>query len=353
MNPRRVGVLLVKDLLQSPKNFIFVWAVVAPVAISLIVTLVFGTLFSEKPKLGITDEGSSALTAQFTELTSLVVKEYGNVSDVMDAAGRGAVDMGIVLPEGFDADIARGEAAEITAFVWGESLAKNRTILTITVADEVRALAGQAATVDIEVIALGDASSIPWDERLLPIVVLMAVFVGGLFLPASGVIDEKVKKTFQALVITPASVADIFIAKGLVGIFLSLFMGVAVLVINQAFGTEPALLVVVLALGAVMAGAIGLTFGALLKDFTTLFAIWKLGGILLFGPAIVYMFPQIPEWVGRVFPTYYIIQPIIEISQRGGAWSDIAFNVLILIGLDALLIGVVVLMLKRVKQYAV
>ena len=131
------------------------------------------------------------------------------------------------------------------------------------------------------------------------------------------------------------------------GVILSLFMGIFILILNQAFGTQPLLLVLVLFLGAIMAVELGLLAGALIKDITTLFAIWKFGGILLFGPAIVYMFPQIPEWVGRIFPTYYVIQPIVVLSQQGGGWSDIASGVFILIGLDLVLVGAVVLLVKK------
>ncbi len=101
-----------------------------------------------------------------------------------------------------------------------------------------------------------------------------------------------------------------------------------------------------------MAGEIGLIGGALIKDVTTLFAVWKTGGILLFGPAIIYMFPQIPQWIGRIFPTYYLLQPIVDISQRGGNWPDIAVNVFVLIGLNLILIGVLMYTLKKTRQYA-
>ena len=117
------------------------------------------------------------------------------------------------------------------------------------------------------------------------------------------------------------------------------------------FGGEPLLLVGVLALGAVMAVELGLLCGALIKDITTLFALWKFAGILLFGPAIVYMFPQIPEWVGRIFPTYYVIQPIVEISQRGGGWPEIAGNVFALVGLDLVLAVIVVLATRKRMKY--
>ncbi len=281
------------------------------------------------------------------DLASVVTREYGTVTEITQAVRSGAVDVGIVLPEDFDSSVAQGRQTEITAYIWGESLAKNRTILRVTIANLARELTGQEASVEIESITLGDEVSIPWNDRLLPFIVLMAVFLGGLFLPAASVINEKEKKTLEALVVTPTTIGDVFVSKGLLGICLSLFMGVVILALNQAFGAEPALLLLVLALGAIMAAEIGLLLGALIKDITTLFATWKLGGILLFGPALVYMFPQIPEWIGRVFPTYYLIQPIIEISQQGGGWPDIATSVFILVGLDLLLVGVVMLALKR------
>ena len=353
MSLRRVGILLGKEFWQGPKNFIFVWALVMPIVISLVVSLIFGTLFTEKPKLGVVDEGSSQLVAMTEELTSVITKEYDSVSEIKQAVESGAVDIGMVIPADFDSSVMQGEETELTTYIWGESLAKNRTILGATITNLIRELAGQEAPVEIEAITLGDEVSIPWNDRLLPLIVLMAVFLGGLFLPATSVIDEKEKKTLEALVITPTTIGDVFVAKGLMGIILSLFMGIVILILNQAFGTEPALLILVLALGAIMAAELGLLCGAIIKDITTLFAIWKVGGILLFGPAIIYMFPQIPQWLGRLFPTYYLLQPIIEISQGGGGWSDIATNVFILVGLDLILVGVVVLTLKRTRQFAV
>jgi len=179
------------------------------------------------------------------------------------------------------------------------------------------------------------------------------VFLGGLFLPAISVVNEKEKRTLEALVITPTTIGDVFAAKGLLGIILSLVMGVVILVLNQAFGAEPALSMLVLVLGAIMAAEIGLLLGVLVNKTTSLFAVVKFGGLLLYAPAFVYLFPQIPEWIGRIFPTYYAIQPIVEISLRGGGWPEIAINVFILAGLDLVLIVAIMLALRRTKQYAV
>lgn len=48
MKLRHIVVLLRKDFFQGPKNFLFVWALVGPIAISLVISLVFGTLFTHE-----------------------------------------------------------------------------------------------------------------------------------------------------------------------------------------------------------------------------------------------------------------------------------------------------------------
>lgn len=53
MSPRRVGVLLRKEFLPGSRNFIFVFALVVPIVVSLMVWLRFGTHFSDRPNLGI------------------------------------------------------------------------------------------------------------------------------------------------------------------------------------------------------------------------------------------------------------------------------------------------------------
>ena len=351
MSLKRVGILLGKEFFHGSRSFILIFAIAAPLLMSLVISLAFGTFFSEKPQLGIMDEGDSQLVALSRQLDSVVTKDYETASGMKQAVESGAVDMGIVLLAGFDDAVVQGEAAEITAYVWGESLAKNRTILSITLADLIRELAGQEVPVEIETVALGDEVSVPWSDRLLPFIVLIAVLIGGIFLPATSIITEKQNRTLQAVVVTPTTVVDVFVAKALLGIILSLCMGILMLVINQAFGAQPLLLVLVLVLGSVMAAEIGLVLAAVINDTTSLFAVMKFFGILLYAPVIVYLFPQIPQWIGRIFPTYYIVQPIIDISQRGGGWPEIATNVIILVGLDIVLAGVVMFFSRKAVQH--
>ncbi|HEY32426.1 MAG TPA: ABC transporter permease [Dehalococcoidia bacterium] len=350
MSLRRVGILLGKEFRYGSKSFIFIIAIIMPLVLSLVLTLVFGNLFSEKPRLGVSDEGDSRITNLITESDSMVGREYDSPEKLRKAVEDGALDMGIVLPSDFDSLLEQGQIPEITAYVWGESLAKQRIVLRATIDNMIRDVAGQEVPVEIVTTTLGDDESIPWDDRILPIIVLMAIVFGGIMVPATSLVDEKQKRTLSALAITPASLAEIFLSKGLVGVVISTFMGVLILVLNQAFGAQPLLLVGMLALGAVMASAFGIMLGAFIKDITSLFAINKAIGILYYAPAFVYLFPDIPQWVGRIFPTYYIVQPVVEISQQGGTWSDVAPEAFILIGLILVVIGIIGALARRTAQ---
>ncbi len=350
MSIRRVAILLGKDFKYGSKGFIFIMAIVAPVLISLVLTLVFGTFFSQTAKLGLTDQGDSRLTGLMLALDSVQTRTYASTDDLKRAVEAGAVDMGLTVPQGFDEEVSRGTAIVLPAYVWGESLAKNRGILLATINSAVRQLADQEVPIHIETTTLGDTQSVPWKDRVLPLVLLYAVTMGGIMVPASLLVDEKQKHTLAALVITPTTLGDILIAKGLMGVILALVMSIVIMLMNQAFGVQPGLLMIVLGLGAVLAALFGLVLGLLVKDVNTLFATIKAVGLLLYAPVIVYMFPQIPQWIGKIFPTYYIVQPVVEISQRGGAWSDIVFEVSILAGLIVLMLVLTTVVSRRLKQ---
>jgi len=347
MNLKRTGILLRKEILQGNKGFLFVMVIVAPILISLVVSLVFGTLFNETPRLGILDEGDSQMVAMAAGYPSMITTEYGTDAELRQAVESGAASLGMVLPPGFDRAVAEAAETDITVYIWGEGTMEHFEILDINLINMLYELSGVEAPVNIETISLGGGSGVPWNDRLLPFIVLYSVVLAAVILPAMAVITEKEKKTMTALAATPTTLGEIFTSKGVIGAVLSLFMGIVILVINQAFGMQPWLLVLVLGLGAVMTTIIGLLAGAFLKDITSLLAFAKIGGILLIGPALIYMFPQIPQWIGYIFPTYYIVEPIVDLVQRGGGWSDIALNIFILIGLIVLLSVILSIVLRK------
>jgi ABC-2 type transport system permease protein len=350
MSIRRIRVLVGKELKYRSTSFFLVFAIVGPIMFTLMIKLVFGSLFAEKPKLGIYDQGQSKIVAALQNMESINLKQFASESELKETVNTGARDVGIVLERNFDATIYKGELTKITSYIWGESQLKNRAIIGSTFLYRMREFSGKKVPVEIIPVSLGDKSNIPWEERLLPLLVLMTIFISGFTLPASSLVDEKQKRTIGALLTTPVTHGELFISKGVMGSMISIIMGIMILLLNQSLNEQLGLIILLLCLGATLASCFGLLLGAFINDIAALYSAIKGLGIFLYGPGIIKMFPQIPQWLGKIFPTYYIMNPIMEITRNDGTWSTIKFDVFILIGIIALFMAIVGFVANKTSQ---
>jgi ABC-2 type transport system permease protein len=79
----------------------------------------------------------------------------------------------------------------------------------------------------------------------------------------------------------------------------------------------------------------------LVKDVTALFTVMKSLGIPLFAPGILYIFPNLPQWISKIFPTYYAIQPVLDITQNNAGFSDIWLSLLLVLVFSIAFIGLI------------
>ena len=80
----------------------------------------------------------------------------------------------------------------------------------------------------------------------MPFLVMIAVLIGGLMMPATSLVEEKLNRTLKAVGTTSAALSEIYTAKVIAALIVSTVMGVFILVMNRALGTEPLLLILVL-----------------------------------------------------------------------------------------------------------
>jgi ABC-2 type transport system permease protein len=353
MNLKHIGILFGKELIHGSKTFFFIFAVLMPLICSLAVSLIFGSLFSEKPRLGIVDFGNSQLVQKVTAADFITSDQFPSVNALRKAVEAGTMDMGLVLPQEFDSHLKKRQWMEVTLYVWGESLIKDRAILVAAMANYTLEVVGREAPVEINTITLGDGEVQSWAERFLPLLILMAVVMAGCMIPSTSLVDEKQNKTLTALIVTPASQGDVVFAKGLLGAVIGVLTAVMILMLNRAFGAQTLLLILVLSMGAIMSASFGILLGMMTKDINTLFATLKAIGLLLYAPALINLIPQIPDWVAKIFPTYYIIAPVIEVAQRGGRWPDIATDIWILTVLIMAVLAAVTVLVRKKRVFEI
>jgi ABC-2 type transport system permease protein len=184
----------------------------------------------------------------------------------------------------------------------------------------------------------------------MPLILIMAVTVGVLFISASTLIEEKAARTLNALTTTVASLWDVYAAKLALGVIVGIVVGLVTLALNRTIGGQPALLILVIALGALAASVLGILLGSISKDMETFMAIVKVLGTVLYAPGILALVPQVPSWIAKLFPTYYIMNPILEITQQGAGLDGVITDLGILAAIVGALLIVLAVLVERQQQ---
>ncbi len=351
MNPLRAWQILRKDLELGPRSPFFLWAIAIPVVATLLLQLVFGGLFSPKPRLAIVDLGGSEITAGYQALDGIEVTLLDGEDRLRELVQQHRFDAGLVLPAGFDEAVRAGGKPPLQFYISGDSLASNRIILAVTTIDLVRSVEGSTPPVDVQVVSLGAEDSLPLSSRLVPLVIIFTLMVAGVFLPGTALVEEKESRTLSAILVTPVRLSEVLVAKACLGMLLATAMGVITLALNGALGANPGSLVLVMVVAALMCVEVGLIYGAVSKDMKSLFALIKGLNVFLIAPVIFYLFPNWPQWIPKIFPTYWVIQPVFELSVKGSSLADVWVELAIALGICAAL-GVVVVALVRKMERA-
>jgi ABC-2 type transport system permease protein len=336
VNLGRAWKVLRKDFALGPRSPFFLYAIVLPFALTLVLQVAFGSLFNPQPRLGIVDEGSSEITSAIKQMEGIELTLLDDAEALRTQVEHNDLDAGLVLPAGFDKALRAGDKPGLQFFIGGESLASNRIILSVTAIDLVREIEGTAAPVDVEIVNFGE-TGLPISVRLIPILVFYALVMAGLFVPGSNLVEEKEQGTLMAMLVTPVKTGEVLLAKWALGTAFAAIMAAVTLALNGALGANWLDVFVVVLVAGALSAMIGITVGVFAKDSTVLFGVVKGMGIFLFAPSLFYIFPDWPQWIAMIFPLYWVIEPIWQVSimgeSIGAVWTELAVAVAITLAL--------------------
>jgi ABC-2 type transport system permease protein len=350
VNLQRSWYVFSREIKLSPRSPLVFFAIAMPLLITFLVSSVFGSLLDVSPKLAIVDLGGSEITAAAVQLGGVETTIVTDATTLRRRVEAHDFDAGIVLPAGFDATVAAGGQPDLEFYVSGESLASTRIILAVTTLDLVRDVEGSEPPVTVVVTPVGDQDFVPISDRLLPTMVIYAVMIAAIFLPAASLVDEREKRTLDAVLVTPTRMSDVLIGKGTFAVVLAVILGFVTLALNGALAGQPATMVLILLVGSVMLMLMGLALGLWAKDITTMYTAIKGGGIIIFLPVIFTLFPGLPQWIPKLVPTYYFLQPIYDIAIHGHTLGDVVPELLIALAFSAALVPLVAWVARRSER---
>lgn len=343
----RIFAIIKREFKLGPRNPIFVLILVIPFLYTLVIQLLFGTFWQQKPVVATFQEKESVIL-ELKKNEAVQIVEVKSKEEVKKIVEEKKADIGVIFPDDLEEKLADKEKVILEIYIKGDSLARDRTIAGVSIIEALRKLSPESPKVEFEEICLGEERALTILELLLPLIVLITVLSGAFILPASILVREKEKKTLGALLVSPASTTEILVAFGLLGIFLAVLMGVVVLILNIGFANP--LLFLPLLLGSILMAEWGLVIALIVRSVNSLWANMKLFNLFIMAPAIIQLFPDWPQWTSKFFPAYYIINPVFRISIYSEGWGEIGFEILILALLAVIFFFPLPLLAKRLKK---
>ncbi|KYK33323.1 MAG: hypothetical protein AYK18_04845 [Theionarchaea archaeon DG-70] len=330
MNVSRLFSMTRKDVVMTTRESFFFFMVFIPIIMSIVLSYALATMGTATPSLGILGEGEFVDILE--EEPSIKVSIVSSEENLRKAVLEGEHDAGLIIPS--DSDIAAGTLPIL--LISGKSLLNERLTIGATLVEAFREGAGVEGVVTIESRLIG-TEEFSMKERFIPFILVYAAMIAAMILSAS-LIEEREFKTLNAVLVTPITPLEVILAKSLYGLFLGMILGILILVLNSSLAGGIHLILFFLILGTLFAVGIGLMAGAVMKDITDLISRMKLLGFFFMIPALVILFPQIPQWIGKFFPTYYFIHPLLVITQKGAGWSDVWWEAVVMIIIDVVVL---------------
>ncbi len=276
MSWSRIRAIYRKDMRDAIRDSRVLTAVLMPLLLGLLYSFALpdeeGMI--EKLKIGVVSATATRLTTAIEEQAPDNVRL--SFVTVTDAAGlerqmrEEEVDLGLVLPKGFDDAVKDGASPELAVVLPASPDFDSHYVVAI-LDRSVQELAGSAPAARIVQRSLppgsGDATALgalgPRTTFILISIVLLLGMIAVYAVPTV-LIEEAETKTMDALTLI-ASTADVIAAKALFGLALSVISVPLLLVVTRGQADDVAMLAVTVVLSAVVLVGIGLLSAGLFK----------------------------------------------------------------------------------------
>jgi hypothetical protein len=351
---RIVGAIALKDMREAIQNRIILGILLGATMLTLSGVVLPRLLAGRSGNVAVVyDPGATSLLAAWAARGDMRMVGVDSQAELERVVAEATIPMlGLVLPQPLELAPGPGGAMTIDGYVahWASegqvarevsffearlSEVTGRTVLIATAGHAVYPLARAGGQVALYAMHLA--------TQLLIIGVAVVPYL---------LIEEKEAHTFDALLVSPASYAQVVAGKALAGAAYCLLGGAIVLALVTRWIVHWDLALVALLLGAALAVGVGLLGGALARDAQTLGMGMALVVLILLLPAILGLgsLSGLPAWARAALPYFptTALMDLIRASMAGEvSAASIAQQVAVLAASAA---GVFALLIWRVRQ---
>ena len=365
MHVRSTLAIARKDALDIILNKSTFFLLLTPIILAIIFVVIGALLGSHTTNALIYDPGKSnveqVVDRAFPDLKVTYVNSPNAVSAAFGPDGSSkssSYALGLIVPDGFDTSLRSGDHPQLSLYIDGSQVNDQaRGLLLGALTDYTRSVANPQPPASISLATINPPSpnsGLKDVGQIYAITALMgSLFVGTSMVP-SLLVEEKEKKTLRMLMVSPASFADVVLAKLLVGLVYQLALALIAVAITGGFnGSQVPLLLLFAVIGSCFSVALGLLVGSLVQ---TTSASGAFSGTVSF----IYILPAffvgpLAQLLGsnpftqfiKILPTYYIADGTANAVLSTTTAGQLVLDVGISVAAVVLLLLLAVWMLRR------
>ena len=350
MNIRSIFAIARKDALDVVLNKATLVMLLTPFFMALLFLLLAVLLSNHTTNVLVYNPGKSGIEQIVDHQTSSIKVTYVNSSDQVTAAfgpngskKDSPYALGLIVPPNFDADLRSGQHPQVTLYINGNDISNEQGQLLLNALNNyTRSAVNPQAPTTIAQATINPPSPSTNLFQYIGQIYAVAVLLGSLLIGSGLVphlmVEEKEKKTLRMLMASPASFADVIVAKLLVSLFYQLLLILIAVAIMGGFGGQVLLLLFFILLSSLFSISTGLLIGSLAN---TTGAVHAICGALSFlyilplffvGPLTQILGSSAFNQIIKILPTYYIADGAANAITSTSALSTTIVDASVAIG---------------------
>lgn len=337
MNLEIVSAITRKDLIDAIRHRYLLTALVTPLFVALLFRVLLpGGNTNKLLTIVVHDAAGSGLVTELRNAPQIAVVEAGSADATAGEVEKRKAIGGLVVPAGFDANLAANKQPELTVYINNEKTIFEQAVFRRLLDQIVRSFAKQPEPARLNWVDVNkpanDRLGTGLDQMMLPLLLILTFGMIGAFVVPLLIVEEKEKRTLDFLLSSPASLNEIIAGKALTGVVYTLLIAGLLLGINRRFIQNWPLTLLTIVLGLLFVVGVGLVIGSLLNNTMQVNTWASVVLIVLLAPS----FPSlgITAWFDkamRVIPTYYLSEAL-KMSMAGAVSSQLWIYLAVLLG---------------------
>jgi ABC-2 type transport system permease protein len=352
MSWQTIKTLISKDFKLFFRDKFFGIMTIVSIVMFIVLYFIMPKTLDETIEIGLYAPHAPDMLKISTGEGALIIRPLKSEDELKKAVIDKELHIGISIPGDIYKSMLSGKKPQLFVYYSSDLPVEMNEMYTILITEMINRLGGLKTGIDVIERVLGPdmgGKQIPHRKRMLPLFVFLMIVMETLGL-ANLITSELEEGTIEALLTTPMTVIDLFVAKGITGLFLAFSPALLLLIITGSLTQNVLLIIISILLISMMVTGLAFFIASISKDMMSVVAWGTIVIIVLTIPAFSVIFPgPVSGWI-KIIPSFFFVNILHRAINFDIGWSGNLNNIVFLTGFIIVFLFLGIISLKRKVQ---